>query len=379
MAARSIVAFALFAVAFKSASPQNTHGIAMPRNRIDARLVPASRYEFPNPTDCNSPSVWTGDDFYLFNSIGGQPRRSKGASLETAADMADIVPGKNTIYLEDIHAGAWLESVIRDESSGRFYGWYHAEFSLFCPQGERFYPIIGAVSSDTNGATWHNLGFVLSAQELVTCTTEHPITAGGVGDFSVIVDHNAAPAEHYAYFFFSNYTGPVEEQGVSFARMLWIDRDRPNDPLTGQSRVNKWYRGSWTAKGLGGSGTPLPDDSRKVSWQSAANNGYWGPSVHWNVDLSTYVILMNRSKGGNYETEGIYLTYNSDLANPRNWAIPKKIIDRDQGWYPQVVGDTAIHGTDKVAGRTSRYFNRGRSDWYLVLNMAPPLAKRSPE
>ncbi|OFW09569.1 MAG: hypothetical protein A3H96_19065 [Acidobacteria bacterium RIFCSPLOWO2_02_FULL_67_36] len=369
----ALVAVAVLVAVTPAATQREIVGIAVPRSVVDVQFVLATTVKFPNATDSNSPSFWMDDQFYLLNSFNGQPRLSKGPSLEKLVDMPEVAPGKNSVYLDDLHAGAWMESVIPDESAGRVYGWYHAEFVLQCPKGQRFYPVIGAAFSDTNGTTWQDLGIVLTPRGGVPgCNTDHPVTAGGVGDFSVILDNNTDPADHYAYFFFSNYSGSVQEQGISFARMLWIDRDRPIDEQTGQSRVLKWYAGYWTERGLGGWSTPL-DDSRKVSWQSASNNGYWGPSIHWNVDLQTYVILMSRSKGGNYTTEGIYLTSSNDPSNPLSWAVPKKIIEAGQSWYPQVVGDQSIHGTDRLAGRTARYFNAGRSSSYIVFAKSQPV------
>jgi len=89
-----------------SPAPGSIVGTAMPRNNVDVTFVPAAPLVFPNPTDCNSPSFWDGNTFCLFNSLGGQPRLSKGTSLDDVTDQPDVVPGRNSVYLEDIHAGA---------------------------------------------------------------------------------------------------------------------------------------------------------------------------------------------------------------------------------------------------------------------------------
>ena len=101
------------------------------------------------------------------------------------------------------------------------------------------------------------------------------------------------------------------------------------------------------------------------------NNGYWGPSVHWNTDLKTFIVLMSRSKGGNYDPDGVYLTYTTALDDPLSWAAPKRIIEGGQGWYPQVVGDPAMLGTDKLASARARYFNAGGSASIIVFSEAP--------
>jgi hypothetical protein len=342
--------------------------VVLPRNTVSATFVPAPVLPFPNPTDSNSPAIWDGGAFYLFNSSSGAPRRSRGTRID---DVADTNPGgESASYTDADGSGRWLEAVIRDDDSGALYGWYHEEIATPCPQGLRLWPRIGAVVSDDDGETWDDLGTVLSPRDgTITCDTDHPITNGGIGDFSVIADNlNPDDPGHYVYFIFSSYGGDLIEQGISFARMMWADRDQPLDPFSGESRVLKWDGNDWAASGIGGRSVAAFHDAQQVSWTSSRNNGYWGPSVHWNVDLHKYIVLMSRSKGGNYEPDGIYMTHTETLDDPRAWALPKLIVSpsENQGWYPQVIGDAAIQGTDKRAGAQARYFDAGRSSSFVV-------------
>jgi hypothetical protein len=343
-------------------------------NMVAASFTAAPSLRFPNPTDSNSPAFWDGQDFYIFNSWGGQPRRAKGTSLDDAADTNP--DGASSSYTNAGMAGRWLEAVIRDEDSGRLYGWYHEEIEMACPQGRRTWPQIGAAISADNGESWDDVGVILTPRDgSVTCDTDHPVTNGGVGDFSVIVDRNPDPANRYIYFIFSSYGGDLVEQGISFARMLWVDRDQPFDRSSGESLANKWDGRSWSAPGIGGRSIASFHDGDQVSWTSAQNNGYWGPSVHWNAGLQKYIVLMDRSKGGNYETQGVYMTYTTRLDDPRTWVQPKLIITNNQGWYPQVIGAPAVAGTDKTAGTgpilRTRYFNQAQSDFYIDFTEIP--------
>ena len=104
------------------------------------------------------------------------------------------------------------------------------------------------------------------------------------------------------YFLFSSYGGDLEEQGISFARMRWIHRDRPLDRFSGQSLVLKWDGEGWNADGIAGRSVAIMHDVAQVSWTSSDNRGYWGPSVHWNTDLHKFIVLMSRSGGGNYRS-----------------------------------------------------------------------------
>jgi hypothetical protein len=221
--------------------------------------------------------------------------------------------------------------------------------------------------SEDDGYTWEDLGLILTPRDgTVSCDTDHPVTDGGIGDFSVILDNNTDSGDHYLYFIFSSYGGSLEEQGISFARMLWTERDQPLDPVSGDSAALKWDGNAWEGAGIGGASIAIFHDDLQVSWTSINNNGYWGPSVHWNTDLKKFIVVMSRSIGGNYESGGIYMTYTTALDDPTSWARPKLIISENQGWYPQVIGDPSIKGTDKLSGSSARYFDQGKSDSLIV-------------
>ena len=148
--------------------------------------------------------------------------------------------------------------------------------------------------------------------------------------------------------------------------MPWLNRDDPLDVISGQSAARKWDGEDWVEPGIGGRSIAIFHDDQQVSWTSPDNNGYWGPSVHWNRDLQEFVVLMSRSVGGNYKSGGIYMTHTARLDRPSSWTFPQLIIKDNQGWYPQVIGERRIEGTDKVSGARARYFNQGRSDSFIV-------------
>jgi hypothetical protein len=372
------VALLLTFSAMASSTRAQDMTVNAPPNVIDVTFVPAPALSFPNPTDSNSPAIWDGQHFYVFNSFGGQPRRAAGTSLD---DVADTNPdGMSSSYTNNGMGGRWLEAVIRDDDSGRLYGWYHEEVGTMCSQGTLVSPQIGAVMSDDDGVTWDDVGVILTPRDgSVTCDTDS-VTAGGIGDFSVVLDHNGDAAHHYLYFIFSSYGGDLDEQGISFARMLWIDRDRPLDRFSGESRAIKWDGASWSASGIGGRSVAIFHDDDQVSWTSLHNNGFWGPSVHWNRDCQKFIVLMDRSLGGNYETQGVFMTYASSLDDPMSWAQPKLIIAQNQGWYPQVIGASVVKGTDKMAatdtGGRTRYFNQGQSTFFI--NFSVDLVRSRP-
>jgi hypothetical protein len=319
-------------------------------------LRPAAHFAFPGQVDSNSPAFWDKDKIYLFNSAGGLIKRSVGASLETLSDLQ--IARFNALNNRENH---WIEAVWKGPD-GMLWGWYHAEpWDSICPNlsvlGRTLTaPQIGAAASADNGLTWSDLGIILKADPTtLICDTANGYFSGGVGDLSVMLDEN----EEYLYIFFGTYSGDVREQGVSVARMKWIDRSSP------VGNVWRWYDGSWNSAGINGRSTPL--FAANVQWSSANADAFWGPSIHWNTHLNRYVVLLNRTKNSNYAEEGIYISYSDSLSDLQSWSVPTKIMDGG-AWYPQVIGDS-----DKLAGETARFFDGGLSDYEIVFSQVEPV------
>lgn len=300
----------------------------------------------PGDTDCNSPAHWDGDTLYVFNSAG-HPWRSAGPDLFRLTNDY-----RRCEYDNRVNGGRWIESTCQ-AADGTLYGWYHNEPGGLCPGKNLTAPRIGAVRSSDNGAHWQDLGIVLEAPPgTLRCDTTNFYFAGGHGDFCVVLDAR----QEWLYFFISTYVGDVSEQGVAAARMRWANRDAP------VGKAWKWYRDAWTEPGLGGRVTPILPASK--DWHRADADAFWGPSIHWNTHLRAYVMLLNRAIDKDWTQEGIYVSFSRDLANPRAWSRPVKILASpgNNQWYPQVIG-LEKGGTDKLAGRTARLFVRGRSVW----------------
>lgn len=301
-------------------------------------------------TDCNSPAHWDGDTLYIFNSIG-QPYRSHGPDL-----FHLDTTGLPVKYDNEVSGARWIESTWRDRD-GTLYGWYHNEPLGVAPEVTDRHltaPRIGAVVSRDNGATWRDLGFVLEERpETLRRNTRNFYFAGGNGDFCVVADRST----RYFYFFISTY-GSTEEQGVAVARMEAAHRDAP------AGRVWKWRDGKWSEPGIGGKVTPIFAVFK--DWHREDADAFWGPSVHWNTHLRCWVMLLNRARDKDWTQEGIYVSFNRDLSQPRGWTTPVKILEPPYrpGWYPQVLG-LARGETDKIAGKRARLFVHGVSLWEI--------------
>ena len=332
-----------------------------PNDLPHASLHPMPEIAFPGAppkglSDCNSPGYWDGETLYVLNSWG-HPARTSGPDLFHLEKNS--VPVK---YNNDIGSGRWIESAFKE---GEYvYGWYHNEPKPMM-EAARTAPRIGAVHSVDNGMTWEDLGIILEARlDGLHPDTKNNYFTGGHGDFSVIPDRKSK----YVYFFFSTYSGETTEQGVAVARMRFDDLDSPKD------KVFKWHNGQWKEAGLGGRVSPV--FPVRKDWHGTEVDAFWGPSIHWNTYLKQYVILMNRAVDPVWKQEGIYITFNPDLAHPENWSEPSRLDLMLDGpihmqFYPQVFGtDSKARETDKLAGKTARLFVAGHSKWEIQFHRA---------
>jgi hypothetical protein len=298
---------------------------------------------------------------FLLTSFNGWSMRQAGSQLTalvpTGAVAFDVAPPH----------GVWFEAVVRDDD-GTWYGYYHNERPAdVCGDRARMLPRIGAARSRDFGATWEDLGIILEAPpNSYDCATTNRYFVGGVGDFSVILDHNS----RYLYFFFSQYADREGTQGVAVARLPWAFRDRP------LGRVAVWWRGmAWAparrvtpnmdqpAEYVYSAGMPIyraADD-----WHEGRTvDAFWGPSVHWNTFLEQYVMLLNRAVDSDWRQEGIYVAFAPTLDEPSSWSEPRRLL-MGGDWYPQVIGLEGGVGTDKVAGERARLFVAGRSRYFI--------------
>jgi hypothetical protein len=309
----------------------------------------------PTRVDSNSPAYWYEGQLHILNSANA-PLLSTGSSqfyeMETMAPAVDRFE----------NMPMWIEAAWLDER-GNLFGYYHHEPGGVCPILTA--PRIGAVLSRDGGASWIDLGIILESGDAPDCNAQNGFFAGGHGDFSIAVDGR----RRLVYFYFTNYGGDVSQQGIAVARMTFADRFTP------AGSVWKYYDGNWTEPGLRGLVTPILPTT--TAWQRANTDSFWGPSIHWNRHLESWVMLLNRACcSPRWPQEGIYISFNANIQDPRGWSAPRKIISDvgfEPGWYPQILG-TATGETDRLAGQVARLYIHGVSRWELVFQRADGLA-----
>lgn len=312
-----------------------------------AELRPASPIVLPGLSDSSSPAYWWNATFNVIQSAS-LPILSRGAELSGRLKARAIALDTYE------HTPLWIESAWLDED-GTLYAWYHHEIAV-C-EGRLSMPVIGALVSANGGESFRDLGIVLSSGYAPDCEAANGYFAGGHGDFTVLPDQN----RQYFYFYFTNYSGPESSQGIAVARLAFGDRADP------AGRVKKFFEGAWEEPGLGGQCTAILP--ARVPWGRADAESFWGPSLHWNTALEQYVMLLSRvcCQPG-WPAEGVYVSFNRDLANLYAWTPPQRILEfPEAGWYPQVVG--LEPGTsDKLAGKVARFFLAGESRWEIVFD-----------
>lgn len=365
--ARTVPALtALISVGLLTSSP--THiGAQSPVERVPtATLLPAPMQSLPGLADSNSPAVWElvsgRPTLFLMTSVNGWPTRHSGSQL---TGLAARVPVR---FENPPGHGVWMEAIL-PTADGTWYGYYHHEAPAeLCGDLVRTLPRIGAARSTDFGATWQDLGFILEAPRgWHDCDTANRYFVGGVGDFSVMLDHD----QKDLFIFFSQYSNRDFTQGVAVARMAWADRDAP------VGRVSVWWRGNaWvptrrrTTEDAVEYTYPagVPIYRAQDGWHDGPTvDAFWGPSVHWNTHLEQYVMLLNRASDAEWRQEGIYVAFSKSLGDPTAWSTPQRLITGGM-WYPQVIGTEPGSGTDRLAGERARFYMNGRSHYFIQFN-----------
>ena len=261
--------------------------------------------------------------------------------VSAGAEQSERLKTREVLLDTYVQAPLWIESTWADDD-GAVYAWYHHEEGV-CPTLSA--PKIGALVSRDGGRSYEDLGIILESFDAPDCEAANGYFAGGHGDFTVLPD----ASREYFYFYFSNYSGPPESQGIAVARMAFADRNWP------AGQVFKFYNGSWGEPGLGG-----------ARHSGASGPCRLEPSGHGRL-LGSLPALEHVPEPVRHAHEPCLLR--AGMACRRNLRIlqlrprePAPLVNAakllgagEAGWYPQVIG-LEPGGSDKLAGRVARLY-----------------------
>ena len=176
--------------------------------------------------------------------------------------------------------------------------------------------------------------------------------AGGYGDLSVV----PARAGEALYLFFTSYHPDEDDagRGGTCACRRWTSRHRRSYGAAGWVVVRRSNVGT----------AAMACGARFSSWRPGL---LLGPAVHYNRALDAYVMLLNRTAGGDGDLlqEGIYASINTAIDDPAGWTPPLQIV-RGGAWYPQAIGLEEGCG-DTEAAAVGRFFMAGFSAWEIEI------------
>src|SRR2546423_12618311 len=102
-------------------------------------------------------------------------------------------------------------------------------------------------------------------------------------------------------------------------------------------------------------GSLTPMFPAAIGWRRPNTDALWGPSVHWNIYLQIYVVLLNHvCCAPGWPQEDVQFSFNTDLSKPFGWSRPQMLM-KGGTWSPQILGIEPGE-TVRTAGRVARFY-----------------------
>ena len=240
--------------------------------------------------------VWAGYESYI----------SSGSDLIHQDSLWGMVLAKGAPGSFD-NGGAWLYSVFRITDS-HWLGFYHAEdheFAGYENIEKIAWKSAAQCESFDGGKTWIKNG------QILTSWLEKPFSPawGGTGDFSVVRD--SINNRWLAYYVCPDGIGMAESK----------------DALGKPGTWKKYYKGSFSASGLGGKGDALSFSKGKYTGGN--------PSLIYYKPLGVWMLAYH-----DWADKGIYYTYSYDL---EHWEEAHLILANpgspERIWYPTWIAE----------------------------------------
>jgi len=254
-------------------------------------------------------------------------------------------------------------SVVQDPTlpAGNFIMIYEAE--NHCPGGVfnmPFYATTGFARSSDGGKTWPApingvLGGPARHPVLQSSDPQPSVAHASEGDAipSAFVDLDA-DQNYYLYVSYTNYSIIGTGAGSGLIRVARAKLGA--DPLD----FGKWYDGSFSQAGIGGSDTGVTPSA------GCAGGGQVHSEINYNDDLGAYLMIFVCLNGPTGARVGAWYYSTATSLDFQNWTTPQMIQnsqfpvtipcpglttgDQFDGWYPSTVSPGAAAGHTKLTG-----------------------------
>jgi hypothetical protein len=283
-----------------------------------------------------------------------------GYNLQVMTGPVPLLGQCNPTYVTEFDGNyAAPGSVVQDPTlpAGNFIMIYEAE--NHCPGGVfnvPFYDTVGFARSSDSGKTWPApiegvLGGPARHPVLQSSDPQPSVPHGYEGDAlpSAFVDLDA---DHNYYLYVSYQFRPVSGNGDGRIRVARAKLGA--DPLN----FEKWYNGSFSQPGIGGSDTGVR--------LFCAGGGQAHTEINYNDDLGLYLMIFICIKGPTGSRVGAWYYSTATSLDLQNWTTPQMIQNSQfpvtvpcpgsttgnqfDGWYPSTVSPGAAAGHTKLTG-----------------------------
>lgn len=228
--------------------------------------------------------------------------------------------------------------IYKDNSTGNLIMFWHGE-KHFGGDSTKFWSSIGLAKSTDSGATWVDLGAILSPSTPFASFTGSPVIDIGGGGFAIV--------NGYVYLYFSD-----QGQSLNFgvARALLSDV-LAQAALGTVPTFTKYYQGSFSQSGLGGLASELNGPSGFVD-------------VTYHSDTSQYIAVGGKAGPPAYSYFTIYSIRSSDginwhdgqrISDENNEAFYSSILTSDGNSSRTSTGPLTLFYTSSVAGGFNRW------------------------
>ena len=226
--------------------------------------VPVKPYAWP---DGGMGILKSGAVYTFFAANDGNLKRCVG-TLDNPGDCG----GRESIRIGGLKSAldyAGGGPVYRDPATNTLLMIYHGERWKAGSGGRAFYGTLGLAKSSDGGATWADLGEIVTPHVPPEAVLERGALWDAGGGAYLTID-----GYFYVYFRDLMRSGEAAELAVARARVADVVED-----AIARDRAAPWrkYRdGAWEEPGLGGRSSPLEADNQLAAWLGVSYNAYLG-------------------------------------------------------------------------------------------------------